>query len=509
MRGEIYREYEEGLFISVNLCARTWMKQSSEQNNTRPVFPRRSSFTVTSPDARMITTDIRWFNATGSGRTDDTEAFESAIRSIEERGGGRLLLLAGHYRLRPINLTSNLIFYLEKGARLTAISKGWPLIPPLPSYGRGRDHPGPRHSSLLHGEHLENVTIVGQGESSIIDGNGWIWWKRRLNGDETITRGHLIEFLYSRKVSIYNITLKNSPFWTNHFFDCDDVHVKNVRVQNPEGSPNTDGWDPDSSRNVLIEDSSYVGDDDCVAIKSGWDCFGIDYGKPSVNITIRNLTCHGVFAGIAIGSEMSGGVQDVTVENVRFTRANKPVNVKVGNTRGGYVNNITYRNLLIDGVIDQAVHIDAFHFYNAPNPECPTGWKPPSAANVSNISIMSVDGWNATIQGKEVFHFAGLSESPLDHIYMQDVFFPKPSNAVAWNCSNVMKSIVKKRSVFPWPPCSNFDIIDARSRTNELADHIQLAINLRISVVMLVLIVSFTWKGTALKKIVSWNGRET
>ena len=215
------------------------------------------------PNDLATSIDIRSFREFigNGGETDDTHAFESAIRSIAERGGGRLILPAAHYRIRPINLTSHLILYLQKGARLTAISEGWPVIPPLPSYGRGRDHPGPRYSSLLHGEHCVNVTIQGEGRRSLIDGSGQIWWDKHHNGSETITRGHLVEFLYSRNIAIYNLTLRNSPFWTNHFFYCDHVHVKNVHIFNPDGSPNTDGWDPDSSRNVLIEDSSYHGAD--------------------------------------------------------------------------------------------------------------------------------------------------------------------------------------------------------------------------------------------------------
>ena len=205
--------------------------------------------------------NVRSFGATGDGETDDTPAFEEAIRSIEARHGGRLVLPPGHYRLRPINLTNHLMFHLQNGATLTAIDHGWPIVPPLPSYGRGRDHPGPRYSSLLHGEHLINVTIQGQGPDSVIDGNGQVWWNNHHSGNETVTRGHLIEFMYSQNIAIYNVTLRNSPFWTNHFFDCDNVHVKNVHVRNPFSSPNTDGWDPDSSRNVLIEDSTYVGAD--------------------------------------------------------------------------------------------------------------------------------------------------------------------------------------------------------------------------------------------------------
>ena len=410
-----------------------------------------------------MSVNVRSFGAVGNGDTDDTPAFEEAIRSIAARHGGRLVLPAGHYRLRPINLTNHLIFYLQRGAKLTALDKGWPILPPLPSYGRGRDHPGPRYSSLLHGEHLYNVTIQGQGRQSVIDGNGQSWWDKRIHGKENITRGHLIEFLHSEKIAMYNVTLQNSPFWTNHFFDCNHVHVRNVHVRNPLGSPNTDGWDPDSSTNVLIEDSTYFGGDDCVAIKSGWDCFGLAYNRPSVNITIRNMTCHGQFAGIAIGSEMSGGVKNVTIQNVRFTRANKPVNIKVGNTRGGYVHNVLYRDLWVDGTIDQGIHVDAYHYYNNPNPECPTDWKPPIPVKVSNISIMRINGRDADIQGEQVFHFVGLPESPLQNVYMEDVFFPQKFNNATWNCSHVVNSTVKNASVFPWPPCSSFQVVNKAS----------------------------------------------
>ena len=178
--------------------------------------------------------------------------------------------------------------------------------------------------------------------------------------------------------------MENSPSWNNHFYDCDDIHVKQVDILAPESSPFTDGWDPDSCRNVLIEDSTYAAGDDCVAIKSGWDCYGVDYGKPSVNITIRNITCHGYSAGIAIGSEMSGGVENVTVENVRFTKSNKPVDIKVGKTRGGYVKNIVYRDIEVMGPIQRAIHVDMFHYNDSPNPSCPDDWIPPALTQISH-----------------------------------------------------------------------------------------------------------------------------
>ena len=118
-----------------------------------------------------------------------------------------------------------------RGSTIPAAPRAtWPLIPPLPTYGRGRDHEGPRYTSFLHGEHLENITIRGKGESSVIDGVGRPWWdeKAALN----YTRGHLIEFMYCTRIRMYHMLLQNSPYWTNHFYDCDDVHVHHVTVDN-------------------------------------------------------------------------------------------------------------------------------------------------------------------------------------------------------------------------------------------------------------------------------------
>ena len=422
---------------------------------------------------------IRNFGAVGDGVNDDTKAFENAIHLVEKNGGGRLIVTGnGHYHIRPINLTSHFVLLIKKGATISAIAdeKVWPIIPPLPSYGQGRDHPGPRYTSLLHGENLQNVTIQGEGMQSVIDGQGEYWWDLRRKGLDRFTRGHLFECMHCSKVHMYNLRLVNSPFWTNHFFDSEDIHVKNVTVEAPQTSLNTDGWDPDSSRNVVIEDSYYAGGDDCVAIKSGWDCFGLEYGKPSVNITIRNVSCDGRFAGIAVGSEMSGGIENVTIENVRFARANKPANIKVGNTRGGYVKNIVYRDVVVDGPIDQAVHVDFFHYYNSPNPSCPDDWKPPALPQVSDLYFERINGTQATIAGDETFHFAAYDKSQIRNVHMEDVYFSKPEHGVGWNCSCKATSgsntnctgvtgSVKNQTVMPWPPCHGFEIVDGGSRS--------------------------------------------
>ena len=239
------------------------------------------------------------------------------------------------------------------------------------------------------------------------------------------------------------------------------VHVKNVHVYAPEHeAPNTDGWDPDSSTNVLIEDSAYNGGDDCVAIKSGWDCFGVSFGRPTVNVTIRNLTCHGHSASVAIGSEMSGGVENVVVEDITFTMANQAAKIKVGNTRGGFVRNVVYRNISVMGDLDSALHIDMFHFHNTPNPSCPTDWKPRALPQIDNISFCNINGLNANILSNETYHFVGMEENPIRGIVLDNVYFPAQSNpnAIPWNCSAV-HGVVRELSASPWPPCSELKII--------------------------------------------------
>ena len=127
--------------------------------------------------------NVKHFGAKGDNATDDTNAFEAAIAAaaqFEKKPCTVLVPAGGVYQIRPINLTSQLIFYIQGGASVVGVMDHtkWPIIPGAPSYGQGRDHPGPRYTSLLHGEHLIDVTIQGDGPSSILDGQGWYWWQR-------------------------------------------------------------------------------------------------------------------------------------------------------------------------------------------------------------------------------------------------------------------------------------------------------------------------------------------
>ena len=161
----------------------------------------------------------------------------------------------------------------------------------MPSYGQGRDHPGPRRTSLLHGENLTDVVVTSSEDAwGTIDGFGEPWWTaHKKGGGEQFTRGHLIEFINTKGIEISNLYLRNSPFWTVHPVYSQNVVVRNIDIWAPKDSPNTDGVDPESSSDVLIENFSYHGGDDVIAIKVstaalGWPSLSAEY-RPS-------LCCH-------------------------------------------------------------------------------------------------------------------------------------------------------------------------------------------------------------------------
>lgn len=224
--------------------------------------------------------------------------------------------------------------------RATTDPNTWPVIPALPSYGQGRDHPGPRRTSFLHGEHLVDVIITGGGT---VDGQGETWWARHKAHEEVYTRGRLFELMWTDGILLEDITFTNSPFWTLHPTYSSNIVARRLTIINPNDSPNTDGFDPDSCINVTLVDSFFDVGDDGVAIKSGWDCFGIEAALPTKNVFIRNLTVNSpCCAGICIGSEMSGGVENVRVIDCHFHSVGQGLRIKAGLGRGAFVRNIRY-----------------------------------------------------------------------------------------------------------------------------------------------------------------------
>ncbi|GAB2273859.1 hypothetical protein Dimus_008632 [Dionaea muscipula] len=308
-----------------------------------------NDFEYTALKCRAHSASIMDFGGVGDGITLNTKAFQAAISNLsqfESDGGSMLFVPAGKWLTGSFNLTNHFTLYLHRDAHLLASQdiNEWPVIDPLPSYGRGRDAAGGRHISLIFGTNLTDVIITGN--NGTIDGQGDLWWQKFHKGQLKHTRPYLIELMHSENIQISNLTLVNSPSWNIHPVYSSNILVQGITINAPLDSPNTDGINPDSCTNTRIEDCHIACGDDCVAVKSGWDEYGISFGMPTKHLLIRRLTCTSpTSAVIAIGSEMSGGIEDVRAESILAINSESGVRIKTAAGRGGYVRDIYVRGM--------------------------------------------------------------------------------------------------------------------------------------------------------------------
>lgn len=184
---------------------------------------------------------------------------------------------------------------------------------------------------------------------------------------------------------------------------------------------------PDSSDNVCIEDCYISTGDDLISIKSGWDEYGISYGRPSRNILIRGITGKTqTSAGIAIGSEMSGGVSEVHAENLQFFGSHTGIRIKTSPGRGGYVRNIFVSNMALDGVY---IAIRFTSHYG----EHPDEFYDPSALPIiERITFKDVIGDNIKTAGL----LEGLEGGSFQNICLSNITLNVTSKS-PWNCSSI------------------------------------------------------------------------
>lgn len=385
------------------------------------------------------------FGGVGDGKTLNTKAFREAIYRIEHlkrRGGTLLYIPPGVYLTGSFILTSHMTLYLARGAviKATTDTRDWPLIAPLPSYGRGRELPGRRYMSFIHGDGLRDVIITG--ENGTIDGQGEIWWNMWRRRTLQFTRPNLIEFMNSRSIIISNVIFQNSPFWNIHPVYCSNVVINYVTILAPADSPNTDGIDPDSSTHVCIEDSYISTGDDLVAVKSGWDEYGIAYGHPSHGITIRRVTGSSPFAGIAIGSETSGGIENVLAEHINLYNMGVGIHLKTNIGRGGIIRNITVSNVYMQNARK------GIKFSGNVGDHPDNNYNPNALPVVKDVTVKGVWG-EGVLQAGQI---QGIKNSPFTGICLSNINLRGnvgPRNP-PWTCSDVSGGAVQ---VSPWP-CS-------------------------------------------------------
>ncbi|CAN6192147.1 unnamed protein product [Urochloa humidicola] len=406
---------------------------SGRHHSSSPPASRNGQSMYLAPNCRAHTASLADFGGVGDGTTSNTEAFRSAVEHLSQYsgdGGGMLYVPAGKWLTGPFNLTSHFTLFLHSDAVILGsqnISE-WPVIAPLPSYGRGRDKIGGRYASLIGGSNLTDVAITGN--NGTIDGQGAMWWSKFHQNKLKYTRGYLIELMWSETIFISNVTLLNSPAWNIHPVYSSNIVVQGVTILAPTRSPNTDGINPDSCSHVRIEDCYVVSGDDCVAIKSGWDEYGIAYGMPSQHIVVRRLTCVSpTSAMIALGSEMSGGISDVRAEDITAVNTESAVRIKTAVGRGNYVKDVFVRGMNLNGM--KYVFWMTGNYKSHPD----DGFDPNAIPVVENISYQDVV---ATGVYKSAARLEGIEGAPFKGICLANVTAEMDkSKKYPWTCTDV------------------------------------------------------------------------
>lgn len=376
------------------------------------------------------TCDVHDFGAKGDGKTKDTAALQGAIDACAGQGGGTVLVKAGTYVSAPIVLKSNTTLRLEKGATILG----------SPDHG---DYPAmtmfklPDLQPLISAANASNIAIEGEGT---IDGNGESWWQEaRAVKDHGVLGNHprpkLIIFDHCKNVRVVGVTIQNSPMWQLVPYYTDSMVIRNVRILAPQHSPNTDAIDPFSSSNIII-DKVYadVGDDN-VAIKSGpINSPGPD--DPSRNITITDCTfMHG--HGLSIGSELSGGAQNIRAERIHFEGTDQGIRVKANRDRGNDVGNFVFRDITMKDVKTAVLISEYYPKVMPPENEAPqpVGRLTP---HFHNIILENVTATGSKTAGVII----GLPESPVKNVVLNNVKLSAEEGLTISNAEVTGKGVV-------------------------------------------------------------------
>lgn len=313
-----------------------------------PQFPARD-FVVTE------------FGAVGDGVTVNTRAFADAIAQCATAGGGRVVVPAGKFYTGPIHLRSGVNLHLTTDAEIIFSDHFEDYLPVVLVRVGGIELYN--YSPLIYARDCMNIAVTGPGK---LNGNAQKWWdwksretrrsfemaaqgvpvaQRVFGTREAAIRPSFLSLVSCTNVLLADFTIGSGPNWTIHPIYCQNTTIRDVQVLT--AGPNNDGIDPDSCRDMLIDGCVFSTGDDCVVLKSGYNQDGWRVGRPTENVIMRNCVSRRGHGGLVIGSEMSGGVRNVYMEDCEFEGTDRAIRIKSRADRGGVVERIYARNLKV------------------------------------------------------------------------------------------------------------------------------------------------------------------
>jgi polygalacturonase len=386
---------------------------------------------VAEPRIPARTARVSDFGALPDGRTLCTDAIAKGIDALAQQGGGRLVFPAGVWLTGPIVMRSHIALHTEEGA-LIQFSNDLSLF----------QAPG-----LIHGENLEDIAITGPG---IIDGAGDAWrhlkkgkltesqWKTMTakggrfadkgrtwypRASEDTWRPKLMVLRDCKRVLLEGTTFQNSPDWNLHPHFCEDVTIRHVIVRNPWYSQNGDGLDIDACRNVIVRGTRLDVGDDALCLKSGKEPDAWKVGRACENILIEDCVVYHGHGGFTIGSEMSGGVRNVRINNCVFIGTDIGLRFKTQRGRGAIVENVYISNIRMTNIPTDAISFNMYYGGAAPEDEKDTtGESKAMAVNEGTPQFRNIFIQDVQCRGaRRAVQLQGLPEMPIRGIHLRNV----------------------------------------------------------------------------------------
>jgi len=377
------------------------------------------------------------FGAVRGDKVKITQAIATAITEANKIGGGIVVIPEGEWLTGQVHLKSNVNLHLDKGAVLLFDDEPNDYLPAVNTSWEGMECMN--YSPLIYAWKCKNIAITGEGTIKA-KMDLWTSWagrprphmenlKRLYNmsyqnvpteerimvNDTAHLRPHLIQFNRCENIRLEGFSIVNSPFWTIHMYLSKNILLRKLNVY--AHGHNNDGFDPEMSQNILVENCVFDQGDDAIAIKSGRNQEGWRIQVPTKNLVIRNCTVKNGHQLIAVGSELSGGIENVYVHDCVVNEGAKMfhiVFIKTNERMGGYVNNIYIKNIKA-GKMDLGIlgiETDVLYQWKDLVPTYIRKLTP-----IKNIYLENVRATNVKFESR----ILGQKELPVENIFLKKV----------------------------------------------------------------------------------------